>query len=181
MRIIRRMCEKLPNFIDPIHCAQHNKRFVACVNQSQLPRLAALLVSADQQVAVDIRFYNDKSLKNFVYEVQLKTTLCLECQRTLEPFDFVVEKQVKGVLVMPDALIDALPDDIEIYELSEEKLSLFELVEEELLLSVPMVPIRENSVMPYQNTESDDLLSVESEEVERKPNPFAALKGLKLN
>ncbi len=170
------MLDKLPEFIDPINSVNHNKQFVGRVNQSRLKRLVEVIGSSDREVRVELNFYYDKALKFPAFIMKLETVLELQCQRSLEMFDFPVASEIKGVFTESLALVKDLPAEIEVFELTEGKMSSFDWVDEELLLSVPLSPVKESSLMPYKNDVVSD--SAEDDRTE-KPNPFAVLQGLK--
>ncbi|WP_160326941.1 YceD family protein [Thiomicrospira sp. XS5] len=174
------MFDKLPDLIDPVYSSQHDKRFVARVNQERFPRLKQLLVSTEHDVEVDVHFYYHPQYKMHAFDMKLGTVFTLECQRSLKSFDYPSSSSVTGVFVESMALAEELPSDVEVYELSEEKISLMDLVEDELMLSVPLSAIDDASEMDYQNPPEEDALP-EDKELEKKENPFAALKGLKDN
>ncbi|MBN2865681.1 MAG: DUF177 domain-containing protein [Thiotrichales bacterium] len=181
------MFNKLPELIDPINSVNHNKHIVARVNQVRLKRLAALVQDADREVMVDLEFYYNKALRMPAFIMKLETSLNLQCQRSLEYFDFPVTTEVKGVMTQSMALVDDVPNDVDIFEIQEdEKVSLPEWVEDELLLCVPLSPTKEGSSMPYENTSGTaDQEKIPSgsdalnETSTSRPNPFAALQGLK--
>ena len=184
------MFDNLPDYIDPIASVNHHKRFQGRVNQAKLKRLVDAIAETNGDVLVDIQFYYDKAVKFPAYKMKLETNLLLECQRSLGSFEYPVTSESQGVLTETMALVDDLPSDFEVLELDpeEERISLHQWVEEELLLSIPMVPIDENAKMlieqeddvqdglPEGRSESNDL---HEEVIESKPNPFAALKALK--
>jgi len=177
------MFNKLPDFIDPIYSVNHNKRFAGRVNQSRLKRLLEVVNGADREVDVQIEFFYDKALRFPAFIMKLETSLNLQCQRSLESFDLPVATEMKGVFTETLALTQDLPADVEVYELDGEKISLFELVEEELLLTVPLAPIDESSSLPEFK---DDSPKTEAENQQgdvdsstQKPNPFAMLQELK--
>jgi len=176
------MFDKLPNLIDPIYAVQHEKCYEARVQQAIFPRLKELTLSQENAVEVSIQFYYDKVLRFPAFEMSLKTTFLLECQRSLTPFEYEAEASIKGVFVETLALVEDLPNNVEIYELDgleNDKLSLIELIEDELLLSIPIAPINECAQMDYQNSADEAVFSKEAQkELKTKTNPFAALKGL---
>lgn len=178
--MIRAMSEKLPHFIDPIYAAQHDKQFVGRVNFDHLKRLHTQVLRTEQDVEVKLLFFVDAELKLPAFTMKLDTTLSLECQRSLRPFALPVQTEIKGVFVESMALTEDIPPDWDVFELEETKLSLLELIEEELLLNIPMVPMDPTSVMDYQNDTSQPSLDESTAETETQ-NPFSALKGLKLN
>ena len=155
------MLDKLPEFIDPINAVNHNKQFVGRVNQSRLKRLVELIGSADRDVQVELNFYYDRVLK---------------CQRSLEMFDLLIQSEVTGVFTESLVLTEDLPAEIEVFELTEDKMSSFNWVEEELLLSVPLAPINDSSSMQYNNESASVIADDDSAE---KTNPFAILQTLK--
>lgn len=168
------MFEKLPDLIDPVHCAEHNMRFQARVNQSAMKRLLDQVRQPNGEVEVDIVFSRHPQLKTPQFELSVKTDLVLECQRTLEAFVYPVDRQTQGVYVSVMSMAEDLDEDIEVYEMPEGKVSLLELVEDEVLLAIPMVPRQEGEMLSWQ----DEAF----EEVELSPaddNPFAKLQDLK--
>lgn len=175
---MRAMFDKLPELIDPIYSAQHNKHFVASVNQARFPRLAQQLETTGEMIEVDIEFYFNKTYKLNGFKLKLRTVLSLECQRSLKPFKYQVSSEVEGVFVESMQLAEDLPSEIEVYELIEERISLIELVEDELLLNIPLSPINESAEIAYENPSESETVA---KELEKKENPFAVLQGLKNN
>lgn len=178
------MLNKLPDLIDPLYAVKHNKHYVGAVKLSRLKRLGEQLAengSDDREVTVDIKFYYDKVIRFPVFEMKLSTELNLSCQRSLHSFDLPVQSEIKGVFTESMALVDDLSSEIEVFELGDEKFSLLELVEEELLLCVPMVPVDPKSSLDYENTYDDEMDSTDDleESQSAKPNPFAVLQELK--
>jgi len=179
------MFNKLPELIDPIYSVNHDKRFVGRVNQRRLKRLVDVVNEIDREVDVQLDFFYDKALKFPAFTMKIETSLNLQCQRSLKAFDLPVATEIKGVFTETLALTQDLPADVEVYELgSEDKMSLYELIEEELLLCVPLAPMNNDSSAPdYEGAseEADDGNQqglVEDDEAQ-KPNPFAVLQGLK--
>lgn len=185
------MLDKLPDLIDPIASVNHHKHFVGRVNQGSLKRLVEAVVKTDGDVEADIQFYFDKAVKLPAFEMKLKAQLMLECQRSLNEFQYFVETSSKGVITESMALVEDLPSDYEVYELNagDDRISLHEWVEEELLLAIPMIPVdKSTEVFPLNESdesgrkyEEPSLTEDESsDELEdSRPNPFAALKALK--
>lgn len=168
------MLNRLPDWIDPVHCAEHDMRFHAHVNQSAMKRLLEQVETPNGEVEVDIQFHRHPRLKTPQFSMRVQTRLCLVCQRTLDPFEFEVDSTVEGLFLPSMQMADEIEEDVEVYELSQDKVSLLELVEEELLLAIPMIPRKDEA----------DLASFDSEPLEHEPkaereNPFALLAQLK--
>ncbi len=177
------MLNKLPEYIDPINAVNHDKQFMGRVNQSRFKRLAELTVAADRDVLVELSFFYDKALRFPAFIMKLETVLDLQCQRSLKPFSYPINIEVKGVFTRSLALAQDLPADIEVFLRNEDdaKLSPYVWVEDELLLAVPMAPVDEASSLDYIN-DIDSMAADDSGSQNlssEKPNPFAILQGLK--
>lgn len=175
---IRAMLKKLPNIIDPIHAVQHDKLFVARVNQGLFPRLVDATESQENDIDVSIQFFYDRVLKFPAFEMQLSGTLVLQCQRSLKTFDYPFQTKVKGIFVESMALVEDVPEEVEVYELSSETICLMELVEDELLLTIPLAPVDETTEMYIHSVGTLPKLAEDNNKLETRTNPFAALQGL---
>ena len=174
------MLNKLPEWIDPINAVNHDKGFTGRVNQSRFKRLAEVLESTDHDVDVQLDFFYDKQLRFPAFVMKISTSFSLQCQRSLTTFDLPITSEVKGVLTESVALTEDLPAGVDIYEIEDEKISPYEWIEEELLLCVPMVPVNDESSAPEFKGETSVKTQPEvAEDESARPNPFAALKGLK--
>ncbi|WP_119153745.1 YceD family protein [Caldimonas tepidiphila] len=100
----------------------------------------------------------------------------LECQRCLGPVQVPLEVRRSFRFVSDEAR--AAEEDV---EAEEEVLALTraldvpELIEDELLLALPLVPRHEECPQPLPMVAEDE----EEEEEEPRPNPFAALEALR--
>ena len=101
------------------------------------------------------------------------TCLALECQRCLKPVDVPVQIRRSFRFVHGEdaaAQLDADSDD-DVLALTR-ALGLRELIEDELLLALPLVPRHEVCAVPLPIATCGDV-------ADDKPNPFAALAVLK--
>ena len=106
-------------------------------------------------------------------EIRAEADLPLQCQRTLERFLHPVQLVQRLGLITDEAQESALPEGMEPFLLQTGgELHPAELVEDELILAIPVVPINPASTP----VEADWPADVEDEP---KPNPFAALAALK--
>lgn len=109
--------------------------------------------------------------------LQAQATLPLECQRCLTPADTLLEVDREFRFVPDEATAEAEDED------SEEDLlvlsrafDLRELIEDELLLALPLVPMHEACpTAPTVQAQSEDFEAVQAE----RPHPFAALAALR--
>lgn len=101
--------------------------------------------------------------------VHVQSVVVLACQRCLEPLDYTVDETVELELCEDQREIDAADDDIDRL-LASHSLDVIDLVEDEILLALPMVA-RHRACEPPGEGES-------STEAERS-GPWAALSRLK--
>lgn len=75
----------------------------------------------------------------------LRANPWLVCQRCLEPFEASVDAEVRVALVATDAEAERVPSEFEPVETQNGVVDLFALVEDELLLALPLVPVHESA------------------------------------
>ena len=103
------------------------------------------------------------------------TALPLECQRCLEPVNAALQIEHSFLFVHGEdaaSQLDAESED-DVLALTR-ALDLRELIEDELLLALPLVPRHEACPEPLP-------VPIDDPAPEAPPNPFAALAGLKRN
>ncbi|MPM75651.1 Large ribosomal RNA subunit accumulation protein YceD [bioreactor metagenome] len=101
----------------------------------------------------------------------------MQCQRCLGPVDVPLDIEREFRFVADEATAEALDDECEedLLVLSRE-FNLRQLIEDELLMELPVVPRHDECPSPVvlQSTDSDF-----EEASSQKPNPFAALASLR--
>lgn len=137
-----------------------------------LPRLASLLNDAEGSARYRIEFGRDALEVPFA-KLSIEAGLPLVCQRSLQAFvEPVVVEQTLG-LIRDEAGEAALPPGYEAMLVPEDgRIVPAELVEDELILAVPVIPVAPGSEAVDRDwpVEQEDALA---------SNPFAALSALK--
>jgi uncharacterized protein len=101
-------------------------------------RLAGLLTSADGGVVASFAFGRlDDGLASCALDVS--AAVSLTCQRCLEPFEVALHASTKLAFVARDEDASIVPEGYEAVPAGEGRVDLAELVEDELLLSLPVV------------------------------------------
>ncbi len=132
----------LPNIIEPLKLATKNVRLQGCVDLKSLSRLRADLLpeSLSEQASADLQLgLSADGLA--IMTGSVRTVLHLECQRCLGSMDWPVDAKVSWVFAHNEEAAIHLPASSELILLEEESVSLFDLLEDELLLSLPSVPL----------------------------------------
>lgn len=173
------MKTKLPVHFDPVHYAKAGYEFNGSVSQAQLQRLMTEVLPSDEDVQVEIRFHTVGRRKYPAMAGRIQTTLMLECQRCMEPMAYAVDTDFAVCFIDSETQEDELPEGYEAYISSDEVFVLNDLLEEELLLHVPLIPKHEDCENPYLTNDAEEEHPEESEVDESRPNPFAKLAALK--
>ena len=139
---------------------------------SKLTRLGDSLLEKEGFVTAKLNF--GKSAGFACLKGSVTATLMVECQRCLQPIATDVVGNFKFALVSSEEEFELLPEEFEPYLVEGEEQSLIDLIEDELLLSLPMVAIHSKSCSVFM-AKHEQALKKEKE----ASHPFAALKSLK--
>jgi len=170
---MRPMIEKLiPEQIDPFRYAEQSLRLSGVVRLADMPRLAE---NAEKGGAVtaELAFGRDEQGVTYL-KGHLKTQLTLTCQRCMEPFTYAIMSDfVLGIVNSLDE-VDALPGHYEPALVKEGSLALKDLIEDEVILNLPIIPRH----APHDCKVKMPLSTV-SGEADKAENPFQVLASLK--
>lgn len=112
-------------------------------------------------------------------DIKAETYMALKCQRCLEPVvtPLAFENAFRFVATEDQAALE--DEDAEEDVLSwEPKPNILELIEDELLMALPMVPMHDTCPVQVKSQAGEEDLEQDVVESE-KPNPFASLASLK--
>jgi len=141
----------------------------------QLKRLNEVLMSDQGELDVELTF--DRAGPIPFIEGHITAELQLKCQRCMQAMPHPVDIRFKLGLVLNDEHIEKLPDDFEPYMLEDDNNHLPDMLEDELLLALPLVAMHEFDCSDYLQQQDSDQQN-EVEKVEEKENPFSVLKDL---
>mgnify|MGYP006174735823 CR=1 FL=1 len=111
--------------------------------------------------------------------LEAQAVLPLTCQRCLGPVDTPLKVDRWFRFVNDEATAEAEDDDCEEDLLAlEPRPRLHDVLEDELLMELPLVPLHDNCPVPVVMQASDPMFGSDDGEPERK-NPFAGLAKLK--
>ncbi len=141
----------------------------------QLKRLNEVLMSDQGDIEVELKFDRDGPIPFIDGHITAK--LQLKCQRCMQAMAHTMDIKFKLGLVLNDEHIERLPDKYEPYLLEDDNNHLPDMLEDELLLALPLVAMHEFDCSDYlQQQDSEQQNKVEK--VEEKENPFSVLKDL---
>jgi uncharacterized protein len=105
----------------------------------KLARVSSLLYSTVGSVKATLRFRQRRD-GWLASEVELKGAVELVCQRCLEPFRYELADSVNVVVADSDSLPAIVPEGFESFELEGGRLLPAQLLEDELIVAIPLVP-----------------------------------------
>ena len=108
----------------------------------QLPRFTQLLHSADGSVKATLRF-RQPATGWVSLSLQYEAAVELTCQRCLEPMTAHLTATTELALLESSALENRVPEGTEPVLLEDDRTKLAELVEDELIVGLPLVPKHE--------------------------------------
>jgi uncharacterized protein len=141
------------------------------VSISKLQRFSEYLDDHDGQVKVSLHFDKDESGYRVV-RGQVETTVSILCQRCLEPTEVGVASELTVTLADTEAEANKIADrfsgpldKLEVIVCEEGELNLLTLVEDELIMSLPVVVAHEdkncNTELNAIQADSDSVESVQ--------------------
>lgn len=170
------MLDRLPILIDPLSFAERGKRLLGKVKINELSRLSEILLDDSGEIEIDFLF--DKEGRVPFIEGEIKASLIAECQSCLKQVVLPIDKHFKLGLVTSEQQADRLASDYEPMFLQDEKVSLNELVEDELLLALPDFPKHPEICVEREEFKTATIETVNDEQMDSN-NPFSVLAKLK--
>ncbi len=166
------MQKKLPESVDFLKQVERNACFEVAWPVSRFARLAEAICNNQGEVTARLKFGTRAGTPCLDGYVQAE--LELRCERCLGPVKQHIESGFRFGLISSADEADLLPKEFEPLLASDAEQSLLELVEDELLLSLPIVARHDEACSEVlQKHKKDD------DEVQHDTyRPFAALKDL---
>lgn len=173
---MRGMSEKfIPEHIDPFRYAEQSLTLSGTVKLSEMKRLSENLNPDSEDVEAVLQFGVDEQKVTYL-KGHLKTKLSLQCQRCMEPFIYEIISDFLLGIVSTLEEANALPEHYEPALAKEGELALRELIEDELILNLPIIPRHEPEDCKVKLPLAD---SGWEEGGKDNNNPFHVLKSLK--
>ena len=171
------LTEPLPTLLDMRKLAARGTVLDGVVTLATLPRLQGLLAAQDGQLEAHCHFSKDEEGR-FVLALNFEAKVSVVCQRCMEPVFIDVDANTTLCILWSEDQVVSLPSHLEPLILDEGQSNLWSVVEDELILSLPIVSYHETGDC-VELTEQYTTAEI-AEELEQKPNPFQALEALKI-
>ncbi len=164
----------LPRQGDPRKFAQQGISISGFVAVSALPRLRDALASDEGDVEVVLDFRVGEDGKKLV-SGRASANLGMVCQRCLGPMIQPVACDIALAILWSEEDIMTLPKDLDPWIVAEGLTDFYDMVEEEILLSLPPVAYHAELCIDEKLLSSGEPVAVKPE----KKNPFQVLEQLK--
>ena len=165
---------RLPKSINPLRLADQSAKLVGEVSLSGMRRIAPLVNPKFNVAKIDLQFnLNMDGYRTVVGSIE--STVQLQCQRCMQEFNQRLRTDISSAFLTNESAVEALPEYLDPIVLEEDWIDLETLIEDELILAIPLVPKHDESECTIRSNE----VAVEEEEPEEKVNPFAVLAQLK--
>ena len=164
----------LPETVNFMRQVELNRKLTGNYPLAKFARLKDALLSDDGHVTANLEF--GRCVGYACLKASVSAKLLMKCQRCLKPMETEVAGSFKFALVHSEDEIELLPDEFEPFLLEGEEQSIIELIEDELLLSLPMVTIHTEACSDFMEKQGEIIKAAKED-----AHPFAALKALKDN
>jgi uncharacterized protein len=146
---------------------------------SEMARLGESLQETQGEAQVSLEFGIDNEGIRFI-QGHIQAEVTLQCQRCLETMRYPIDSEFLLGLVRSDREAENLPSHYEPLQVDDEPLFLRDIIEDELLLALPVVAMHPPQACSVElsSTPSPDEAQQDTGESARE-NPFAALADLK--
>lgn len=169
----------IPAYVDIRKAFLQEDKIAGTVALEKLPRFLKGLSSESGSVSVNLKFLVNESNQRII-QGSLSAHVELTCQRCLEPLAIQLEDDISLAVLAEAEAEGNLDPKLEPWVCSEHKLVLAELVEEQLMLCMPIVSYHDDQSclekLDYQRAG----MEIEEERLKSiATSPFQALKVLK--
>ncbi len=171
------MSQRIPDRLDPWRYADLGKLVEGAIPLASMPRLSQSLRDPQGEAQFDLRFERDREHRATL-SGRITAELALECQRCLDVVTLPVEIEVALAFVEVIEQASRLPQSLDPCLVEEGRVLFRDLIEDELLLTLPQVPMHESGTCSASLEDKPDESFVEPDKGSSE-NPFAVLAELK--
>lgn len=168
----------IPDYVDARKIFAQQAVIKGTIPVSRLTRFCELVTATQGDVQVTMKFALDESNKRII-QGELDTQAQVICQRCLEPMQIALHDEFTLAVVDSESQSESLPKDLDPWICEDIKLVLAEVIEEQLILCMPIVSYHENNCIEKLSFEAAQKKSNGAANGAGKPNPFDILKTLK--
>lgn len=162
----------MPGFVDPYRMAKNKQTMQGSIPVARMLRATKLLASDSGELTYSLLFDADNDGCCYIAG-ELHGALMMRCQRCLQTFLKEIKCSFKVSPVLNDAEAKELASDYEPVIVEDDKLEPASLIEDELILALPIVVMHE--------IDQQGCKKILADKTQELTSPFQVLQELKLN
>ncbi|EIT69581.1 MULTISPECIES: YceD family protein [Hydrocarboniphaga] len=165
----------IPQYIKASAGLTRSAQYAGEIDPASLERLSSELVQPGSTLSAELGLERDA--KGSWLRGRVEGGLWLTCQRCLNDFEWPLDVDVELRLVQSEAEEARVLEEADPFLVEDDKLPLVEIVENEVLLALPMMPRCSECEAAAADEAEAPAKDAEAalETVQKKPNPFAQL------
>ncbi len=178
----------LPRHIDPRKFAKQGVSIEGSIDLKELDRLSPLLATNEGNIYAELIFgIDEQGTRNLTGHATAEVEMV--CQRCLEACPQLIHMSLNLAMIWSDDKAEHLPKTWDPWIVGEGATDIYQIVEDELILSLPIVAYHSEECVPQELFSSKEKSSErgsvgykkldEQEQQTDKPNPFQVLEQLK--
>ena len=174
------MTNDLPLQFDPVLFAKQGRKVSGQIAAKELPRVAEAALKADDSIINVTMSFSVSSLQFPMVQGTIEGSIVQTCQRCLQDAEVKIDQQFELLLINPQSLELASKEGYELFEYEGQFISTLELIEDEILLAMPIVVKHQdiNECDPKARKWLQQRKPTEA--ATKRNNPFESLKNLKI-
>lgn len=136
---MKRRADGIPLRVSASQAVSRREAFAGSVPLAKLSRLGAMLSDSSGSLQVELQATRDEEGQDWLHG-EIRGRLPMTCQRGLHAFDWNCDVALSLCLVKTEAEEERRLKECEAYRVQDDVLPLRDLVEEEVLLALPVAP-----------------------------------------
>lgn len=164
----------IPRLIEPRKFAHQGIDIAGELPADALTRLAEIAIS--QNIVADLQFSLGEQRERLL-KGSIQADVQQQCQRCLKPVDSVLECEISLAVVRDEEEAKNLPESYDPWVVSEEEADLYAIIEEEILLAVPLIANHSEPCGDELDWRSQE--PSQDQQNVNETNPFQVLEQLK--
>lgn len=169
------LIRQLPDTINVKKLTEQGVRLKGELRVSKLTRTLEAVQSALGDIQLELAFRKDEQGMR-VAEGEASCRVNLLCQRCLKPYEHLLEVNLSLAFIYTEAQLEQLPSNYEPVLLDDDNAQLVDLIEDDLILGLPIVPLHSDERCQSLRYEEGEPVV---ENTPEKENPFKVLETLK--
>lgn len=161
----------IPDYVDARKIFAQHALIKGSIHVTEFARFSEGLADSSGIVVVELEFSLDERYRRIIAG-RLEANVNVMCQRCLEPTGISLKESFRIAMVETDEQAENLPADLDPWLCSDSRLRLADIIEEQLILSMPIVSYHKSECIEHVG-------KVLAEPEESNSNPFEILKTLK--